>query len=340
MISSCSAQAQDALSPAAFAPAVRGFAAARQLAVRHLAARALAPLVPPGALRATLAALLRGIPAAPPVTSHNEARSASPFSLIILPHACMQSSCPHAAFSMCVNFLMCQTPSCDVQRKGEGAKTSDACMRLWRQVHGRLLQLRFLLEATSSSALLPAELAELLALAAEGLTRRAHLLGSCRAAVVRAEYLRTASALAAALLLPQAADLAAACQPGNPAGAEDAPWPAADSRGDVCSQHGAADPAARAAATAEALASSPAFACFAAVLQQGCRQALRLPLRTGCGSTGSAEVQNNGACSADAHNPMLSLFLKEAALLLFGPSLSRMLSLGGNGSEGELCLRQ
>ena len=213
-------------------------------------------------------------------------------------------------------------------------------MHLWQQVHGRLLQLRFLLEATSS-ALLPAELAALLALAAEGLTQRAHLLGSCRAAVIRAEYLRAASALCATLLLPQAADLAAACQPGDPAGTEDAPWHAPDTSGGACAQHGAADPAAGAAsATADAHASSPAFACFAKVLQQGCRRALRLPLRNGCASMGVPEVENSGGCTPDADNPMLSLFLKEAALLLFGPSLSRMLSLGGAGHEGKLSLQE
>lgn len=70
-------QSQDALSPAAFAPVVKGFASARQLAVRHLAARALAPLVPPNELRSTLEGLLASIPAAPPITNHNQVRQCS-----------------------------------------------------------------------------------------------------------------------------------------------------------------------------------------------------------------------------------------------------------------------
>jgi len=68
--------ADDALAPAAFAPVVRACARARQAAVRHLAARALAPLVPSDALAAALAAALADVPAAPPVARHNRAHGA------------------------------------------------------------------------------------------------------------------------------------------------------------------------------------------------------------------------------------------------------------------------
>ncbi|KAK9842206.1 hypothetical protein WJX81_000582 [Elliptochloris bilobata] len=68
--------AEDSLTPAAFAPVVRCCARARQAAVRHLAARALVPLVPPSALAATLAAALRDVPATPRITCHNEAHGA------------------------------------------------------------------------------------------------------------------------------------------------------------------------------------------------------------------------------------------------------------------------
>jgi hypothetical protein len=68
----CAHEQEEATSPAAFAPVVRAFAGARQLAVRHLAARALAPLVAPEELCATLADLLGSLPATPPITDHNQ----------------------------------------------------------------------------------------------------------------------------------------------------------------------------------------------------------------------------------------------------------------------------
>jgi len=68
--------ADEPLAPAAFAPVVRACARARQATVRHLAARALAPLVPPDALPAALAAALADVPAAPPVARHNRAHGA------------------------------------------------------------------------------------------------------------------------------------------------------------------------------------------------------------------------------------------------------------------------
>lgn len=74
---------EEATAPAAFAPVVRAFAGAPQLAVRHLAARALAPLVAPEERCATLADLLGCLPAAPPITNHNEVR-ASPHSVLAL----------------------------------------------------------------------------------------------------------------------------------------------------------------------------------------------------------------------------------------------------------------
>ncbi|BDA45482.1 probable thyroid adenoma-associated protein homolog [Coccomyxa sp. Obi] len=62
----------DALTPAAFAPVVRAFASARPLAVRHLAARALAPLVPPEELCAALMELLQDVPCHGPLVNCNQ----------------------------------------------------------------------------------------------------------------------------------------------------------------------------------------------------------------------------------------------------------------------------
>lgn len=67
----------DPLTPAAFAPVVKVFASARPLAVRHLAARALAPLVPPEELCGTLQELLEGVPSQRPIANHNEVRHSS-----------------------------------------------------------------------------------------------------------------------------------------------------------------------------------------------------------------------------------------------------------------------
>jgi len=62
----------DELSPAVFAPVVRQFALARPMAVRHLAAQALVPLVTPAQLASVLKDILQNIPCSPPVLSHNE----------------------------------------------------------------------------------------------------------------------------------------------------------------------------------------------------------------------------------------------------------------------------
>ncbi len=62
----------DELSPAVFAPVVRQFALARPMAVRHLAAQALAPLVTPAQLGLLLEDILESVPCSPPVSSHNE----------------------------------------------------------------------------------------------------------------------------------------------------------------------------------------------------------------------------------------------------------------------------
>ena len=196
------------------------------------------------------------------------------------------------------------------------------------QAHGRLLQLRFLLEATSS-ALPPPELAALLTSAAEGLARHAHLLGSCRCAVIRAEYLRCAATLCSATLPPQAADMAAACQPASISASDMAndsgAWQEEDSREQG---HAHCTLASAAAASGGPPASSPAFGRLAAVLQQGCRHALRLPMSEHRAGSGAA-------CSPDARSPMLSLFLKEAAHLLLGPALCHIISLR-SGRAGAL----
>lgn len=67
----------DALTPAAFAPVVKAFASARPLAVRHLAARALAPLIPPEELCAALMELLQDVPCQGPLLHSNKVRHVS-----------------------------------------------------------------------------------------------------------------------------------------------------------------------------------------------------------------------------------------------------------------------
>ncbi len=62
----------DELSPAVFAPVVQQFALARPMAVRHLAAQALVPLVTLAQLAAMLKDILQNIPCSPSVLSHNE----------------------------------------------------------------------------------------------------------------------------------------------------------------------------------------------------------------------------------------------------------------------------
>jgi hypothetical protein len=65
----------DELLPAVFAPVVRQFAAARPMAVRHLAAQALVPLVTPGQLGTVLNDILQDIPSYPPIVCHNKVRN-------------------------------------------------------------------------------------------------------------------------------------------------------------------------------------------------------------------------------------------------------------------------
>lgn len=67
----------DKLSPAVFAPVVLRFATARPMAVRHLAAQALVPLVTPGQLGTVLCDILQDIPSSPPIVSHNKVRNLS-----------------------------------------------------------------------------------------------------------------------------------------------------------------------------------------------------------------------------------------------------------------------
>ena len=69
----------DELSPAVFAPVVRQFALARPMAVRHLAAQALAPLVTPEQLGPVLESILSDVPCSPPISSHNQVSSATLF---------------------------------------------------------------------------------------------------------------------------------------------------------------------------------------------------------------------------------------------------------------------
>ncbi|KAK9830510.1 hypothetical protein WJX72_012147 [[Myrmecia] bisecta] len=64
------------LTPAAFTPVVQRCACARPLAIRHLAARALAPLVPPEELAATLADLLGQVPVAGAIQHANKVHGA------------------------------------------------------------------------------------------------------------------------------------------------------------------------------------------------------------------------------------------------------------------------
>ena len=68
---------EDELSPGVFAPVVRQFALARPMAVRHLAAQALAPLVMPEQLGAMLESILSDVPCSPPISSHNQVSPAT-----------------------------------------------------------------------------------------------------------------------------------------------------------------------------------------------------------------------------------------------------------------------
>ena len=69
----------DELSPSVFVPVVRQFALARPMAVRHLAAQALAPLVTPEQLGPMLESILSDVPCSPPVSSHNQVSPATLF---------------------------------------------------------------------------------------------------------------------------------------------------------------------------------------------------------------------------------------------------------------------
>ena len=68
---------EDELSPGAFAPVVRHFALARPMAVRHLAAQALAPLIMPEQLGCVLEDILSDVPCSPPIFSHNHVSPAT-----------------------------------------------------------------------------------------------------------------------------------------------------------------------------------------------------------------------------------------------------------------------
>ena len=61
-----------ALDPGAFLPLVQRCAGARPLAVRHVAAQALSPLVTGDALPGLLLQLLESLPERPPIASHNQ----------------------------------------------------------------------------------------------------------------------------------------------------------------------------------------------------------------------------------------------------------------------------
>ena len=198
-------------------------------------------------------------------------------------------------------------------------------------MHGSLLQIRLLVETTSCSAT-PAELAAMLALTAGGLARRMHLLGS-RSAVLRAEMLRTAASLFATLLLPQCRDGAAPSSlpgPANAGGTEEHSGAAVP-----VLPNGAGQTSAAAGAEAGAGAmpgGDAAVSRFAAAVRRCCSAALLAPLpRAHAGGADRAGQPNEAVAgpNPDAAHPMLSLFLKEAAHLLFGPLLPRVLSLHG-----------
>ena len=68
---------EDELSPGVFAPVVREFALARPIAVRHLAAQALAPLVMLEQLGSMLEGIMSDVPCSPPISSHNHVSPAT-----------------------------------------------------------------------------------------------------------------------------------------------------------------------------------------------------------------------------------------------------------------------
>ena len=171
-------------------------------------------------------------------------------------------------------------------------------MSLWTaQVHGSLLQARLLLETNAASAT-ATERTDLIDKTAATMLARRQLMraGAGIPAAICTEFLRTAAALVDAILRPLPPYAAPVSQIEG------------RKSGEAWEDQAAA--AGRLQLPKDLPVSSPAVAAFAAAVLECCREAV---------------VGSPGASGTDAADPMRSLFLKEAALLYFGPSLDAVL---------------
>lgn len=197
------------------------------------------------------------------------------------------------------------------------------CANCCAQVHGRLLQARLLLETNAPSAT-AAELALLADQTAAALAARLHFMragsgSEPRApAAVSAEYLRTAAALFDVILKPRTPRVAAAVGQTDDTDASEASVAATEEVSAAPSA--SAEPQVPGVQTA----ASPAVASLADAVLEGCRA-----LVTGGSETGKV-------ASTDAADPMHCLFLKEAALLAFGPSVPSLLKQQPPSTEFSL----
>ena len=171
-------------------------------------------------------------------------------------------------------------------------------MSLWTaQVHGSLLQARLLLETNAASAT-ATERTDLIDKTAATMLARRQLMraGAGIPAVICTEFLRTAAALVDAILKPLPPYAVSVSQIER------------RKTGEAWEDQAAA--AGRLQLPEDLPVSSPAIAAFAAAVLECCREAV---------------VSSPDASSTDAADPMRSLYLKEAALLYFGPSLDAVL---------------
>ena len=292
----------DELSPAVFAPVVRQFALARPMAVRHLSAQALAPLVTPAQLGPVLFDILQSIPCSPPIASHNEVS----LSFEAINAMAEDLPCLTGLFSSNSTHRRKVPKDCDGI-----SPCADMHAAAWPQAHGSLLQARHLLEAHAPS-LQPGEAHALLDEGAALLLDRMWLATPLSAAsAIRAQYLRAAGALMSAA---HAAD--------PPAAGHAVPALARALMG-VCQEAvigqeqqstAASEAPAMAVSHTETPAdrpdSAPAIAASSAVQ---------------AGVNGSSEKAGSAsyaeAAGADGADAMRSVFLKETTQLYFGPAL-------------------
>ena len=334
----------DKLSPAVFAPVVRQFASARPMAVRHLAAQALVPLVTPGQLGAMLCDILQDIPSSPPILSHNKVRHLSG-PMPILSHHCLQcssiasllyiespmkarrkkaQSVQSAQSSLCMQSMKLPQVAPEVmvmKPPPYSLSMSESCIRLvipCMQVHGSLLQVRHLLEAHAHApSLQSSEVHAVLSETAALLLERAWLATPiCTASAVRAQFLRAAGPLLTSAHSQSTDSRAVSALAGVLMGAcQEALL--VQEQSDNHSETGR-QPMETAHAEREGMARALSDASRQNAVSDGCSN-------DRAAQAGGAELATAGADGADA---MRSVLLKEAALLFFSPAL-RSLTVSG-----------